>query len=483
MVTKGGGNATPPPYKQVVVYGGKGPRGGGFKEPLAGTSGLGSENNQERNQEKSDQVGEGAREAQNDAQAMTKPSGEEGRNPCKPKTTLIPKVILDNPQTQLLRDQMKKHALICKFMGLWPTEKTFRKWIKYHWNPSGEVELHLGSKRFFITVFMNLEDRDKFFEEGPYFHALAGLYIHPWKENFSPEKETFKNVPVWLRLYSLPLDYWLPSTFESIGNKLGKYVKKSEATLKGRYTSYARICIEMDVSGALPEAISLEFRDEEWIQRIDYDQILFRCRICHEHGHLLRECPLKKKQEAENTKLQQDENGFVKPNHKGRGSKRQGKAPTGSNPKSRLRTKGRGRPNQGEEGGMEKTKDKDVKEHTTQKNTENPSNKGEQGGSASPRGGGNEDANTPMQEENRDLEMTPSEVGIEYPDLRDIVEREGIDLSNILEQWKRQGVDNVSAEQLDHIQYIFLLREEVKYRGIKCIHGEIGHLGIKTGDG
>jgi hypothetical protein len=58
-------------------------------------------------------------------------------------------------------------------------------------------------------------------------------------------------VSVWLRFYSLPLEYWLPSTLEEIGNKLGKCVKTSEATLKGRYTSYARICIEMDVSGAL----------------------------------------------------------------------------------------------------------------------------------------------------------------------------------------------------------------------------------------
>ena len=48
-------------------------------------------------------------------------------------------------------------------------------------------------------------------------------------------------------------------------------MKTSEATLKGRYTSYARICIEIDVSGALLEAISLEFRDEEWIQSIDYE--------------------------------------------------------------------------------------------------------------------------------------------------------------------------------------------------------------------
>jgi hypothetical protein len=61
---------------------------------------------------------------------------------------------------------MKMHALICKFMGLWPTEKMLRNWIKYHWKPSGEVELHLGLKGFFTTVFMNLEDKDKFFAGG-----------------------------------------------------------------------------------------------------------------------------------------------------------------------------------------------------------------------------------------------------------------------------------------------------------------------------
>jgi hypothetical protein len=72
---------------------------------------------------------------------------------------------------------------------------------------------------------------------------------------------------------------------------------------------------------------------------------------------------------------------------------------------------------------------------------------------------------------------------MEDPNLRDIVEREGIDLSNILEQWKRQGVDNVPAEQLDRIQYLFLLREEAKSRGLKRTHGEIGHLGIKAGKG
>jgi hypothetical protein len=114
--------------------------------------------------------------------------------------------------------------------------------------------------------------------------------MQPWKEKFSPEKENFKNVHVCLRIYTLPLDYFLPSTFEEIGNKLGKYVNTSEETLKEKYTSYAIMCIEMDMSRELVEAISLEFRDEESIQNINYEKIPFRCCRFHKHGHLIREC-------------------------------------------------------------------------------------------------------------------------------------------------------------------------------------------------
>jgi hypothetical protein len=90
-----------------------------------------------------------------------------------------------------------------------------------------------------------------------YFHASAGLYMRPWKEKFSAENENFKNVPVCLRIYSFPLDYWVFLTFEEIGKKLGKYVNTSEETLKEKYTSYAIMCIEMDMSGELLDGSSI----------------------------------------------------------------------------------------------------------------------------------------------------------------------------------------------------------------------------------
>lgn len=199
-------------------------------------------------------------------------------------------------------------------MGLSPIEKSLQTWIRYHWKPKGSIHLHLGSKGFFTVVFTKIEDKYRVFEGGPYFYVAAGLYMRPWMMNFIPERETFTSVPVWVRLYSLPLDYWQTKSLAAIGNKLGRFVKASEATRRGKYTSFARICVEMDLFGALPDEVILEVFDEEWVQTIYYEHIPFRCRRCHECGHLLRDFPLSKAKEKNKTNIMKDTDSFHKVN-------------------------------------------------------------------------------------------------------------------------------------------------------------------------
>jgi hypothetical protein len=76
-----------------------------------------------------------------------------------------------------------------------------------------------------------------------------------------------------------------------------------------KYTSYACICIYMDISKALPGSIMLEYQDEDWNQKIDYEHIPFRCRKCHEHDHLFRDFPLNDSATKFNKSKQKD--GFA----------------------------------------------------------------------------------------------------------------------------------------------------------------------------
>jgi hypothetical protein len=228
---------------------------------------------------------------------------------CIPQMEKPPRYLISSTRVGEHTQFMREHALIGKFLGLWPAERDLNKWIKHWWNPKGDYELQLSSKGFFTIILYNLEDKDRIFENGSYFFNSAGLFLRFWTERFSPDKEDFTMAPVWIRLYSLPQEFWLEEILMGIGNTLGQYVRASEATRQRKYTSYARICVYMNISKALPGAVTLEYQDEDWQQTLDYEHIPFRCRRCHEHGHLYRDCPLIKQVTKANDTMQKD--GFT----------------------------------------------------------------------------------------------------------------------------------------------------------------------------
>ncbi|KAH9291647.1 hypothetical protein KI387_043161, partial [Taxus chinensis] len=66
---------------------------------------------------------------------------------------------------------------------------------------------------------------------------------------------------------------------------------------------YARICILMDLNIPLPTKISIVIEEDKWGQVLNYENIPIRC-LCHEYGHLVRDCKHKvsKQQREEKTK-------------------------------------------------------------------------------------------------------------------------------------------------------------------------------------
>lgn len=113
-------------------------------------------------------------------------------------------------------------------------------------------------------------------------------------------------------MYSLPKEFWDPAILEGIGNTLGSFIMVSEVTKTGRYISYDRICVYMNLAGALRESIIVSYQDEEWNQPLDYEHIPFRSRKCHVHGHLLRYYPLNATKPSNKAKGETNQEGFSK---------------------------------------------------------------------------------------------------------------------------------------------------------------------------
>lgn len=74
----------------------------------------------------------------------------------------------------------------------------------------------------------------------------------------------------------------------AIGNAVGKYIDQSE--VKDSMQAYAHICVEVYLGKALPKSIKLKVDDWMHIQQLEYEQIPFKSKVCHEYGHFDNRC-------------------------------------------------------------------------------------------------------------------------------------------------------------------------------------------------
>ena len=76
---------------------------------------------------------------------------------------------------------------------------------------------------------------------------------------------------------------------------MGKYIKTDLERIDERIYTFARICVEVDLSKGLPDNIKLIYKQQIWLQVLDYENTAFRCRLCRQIGHLQSSCPEDKK--------------------------------------------------------------------------------------------------------------------------------------------------------------------------------------------
>jgi hypothetical protein len=122
--------------------------------------------------------------------------------------------------------------------------------------------------------------------------GARGMYLNKWTPDFSPENDIPSIVPVFFRLPFLPLHCWNDETIKSIGNTLGKYIDRVEP--RDGLQACTRLCVEVYLEKGLPESIQLTLDNWSYIQQVDYKQLPFKCKACHEYGHFTKNFPQNK---------------------------------------------------------------------------------------------------------------------------------------------------------------------------------------------
>ncbi|KAK1302793.1 hypothetical protein QJS10_CPB12g00475 [Acorus calamus] len=105
------------------------------------------------------------------------------------------------------------------------------------------------------------------------------------------EMERLSSIPIWVRFLNLPLHLWNVDCLSRIGSLIGSPLFLDSATLRCSKTTFVRLCVEIEASSPLPDAVSVEIAPgliEKF--KVDYDWRPTACKHCLTFGHNEARC-------------------------------------------------------------------------------------------------------------------------------------------------------------------------------------------------
>lgn len=154
------------------------------------------------------------------------------------------------------------------------------------WNLEGTIvpiDIGLG---FYIIRFETKSDYNRVYTGGPWIIQDHYLTVRKWHSNFKADMAEAIKTAVWVRVPLLPMEFYEEDNINEIAEKLGKPLKVDNKTMVSVRGSYARICVEMDLSQPLPPSIAVEKYD----YYLEYEHLHLICFSCGRVGHQRETC-------------------------------------------------------------------------------------------------------------------------------------------------------------------------------------------------
>ncbi|KAL0455510.1 UNVERIFIED_CONTAM: hypothetical protein Slati_0890200 [Sesamum latifolium] len=113
-------------------------------------------------------------------------------------------------------------------------------------------------------------------------------------------KHSHTQVPVWIKLSHLPVEYWTVDGLSTVASGIGRPLYPDVITKACTSLDFACVCVMLDYNSTLPKHIVVMSPREDGIDipcrvDIEYDWIPSKCTTCCSLGHSTSVCPTNRK--------------------------------------------------------------------------------------------------------------------------------------------------------------------------------------------
>ncbi|KAF5182809.1 zinc ion binding / nucleic acid binding protein [Thalictrum thalictroides] len=157
------------------------------------------------------------------------------------------------------------------------------------WKLGADFEM-ITDKQLYYFKFVSEEDKRKVIEMGPVFIVGRVFIISNWSPEIEAQRDYITSVPIWAKILDLPKELWTDDGISYAASLIGNPKCMDELTAKRKRLSFARVCVEVDVSRELPKTISLKIGQKFYICKVEYPWIPLSCSKCKRFGHSDKKC-------------------------------------------------------------------------------------------------------------------------------------------------------------------------------------------------
>ncbi|KAL0300289.1 UNVERIFIED_CONTAM: hypothetical protein Scaly_3051800, partial [Sesamum calycinum] len=159
------------------------------------------------------------------------------------------------------------------FLGRKPYFPQLEAFVRSNWK--GLQTVSATTSGFYFFRFQSRVAMEEIIEGGPWLFQGQPIVLQFWEQGMSLRRQKHNQVPVWIRLKHLPMEYWTEEGLSTVASGVGTPLYTDGITKECSRLDYARVCVMLNYKSTLPKhliVISPILRDgKEDPKRVDIE--------------------------------------------------------------------------------------------------------------------------------------------------------------------------------------------------------------------
>ncbi|KAL2230782.1 UNVERIFIED_CONTAM: hypothetical protein Sindi_1672600 [Sesamum indicum] len=140
---------------------------------------------------------------------------------------------------------------------------------------------------------------EEIIEGGPWLFQGQPIVLQKWEPGMAMRKLKHTQVPVWIKLRHLPMEFWTIEGLSTVASGVGKPLYPDAITRACTRLDFARVCVMIDATQKLHNHIIVMAPDDEGGETpckvdVEYEWLPPKCTTCMSLGHSDKDCALNK---------------------------------------------------------------------------------------------------------------------------------------------------------------------------------------------